>query len=106
MGLGDVVNSWIGKGPNQPISGGQATQLLGKDAIEGVASKFGLDLSQAEPLIASMLPVIIDKLTPHGDVNEEEHSGEGLQTSLSGLFSGSGLSSILGSLMGGGSKPA
>ncbi len=106
MGMGDVVGSWIGKGENQPIDADQATQLLGEDAVAGVASKFGLDMKQAGPLIAAMLPVIIDKLTPHGEVNPEQHSGEGLQNAVSGLLSGGGLSSILASIMGGGGKPA
>ncbi len=105
MGLGDVVGSWVGKGANQAISGDQVTQLLGSDAVGGIASKFGIDMAQAAPLIASMLPVIIDKLTPHGEVTEEAHSGDALQSALGGLLGGGGLSSILGAVMGG-NKPA
>lgn len=105
MGLGDVVGSWIGKGENQPISASQATQLLGSDAVKDVAAKFGLNLDQVSPLIAGMLPVIIDKLTPHGEVNADQHSGDALTSAISGLMQGGGLQDILGSVLGG-QKPA
>jgi uncharacterized protein YidB (DUF937 family) len=105
MGMGDVVGSWIGKGENQPISADQATQLLGNEAVQGVASKFGLDLKQVAPLIAGMLPVIIDKLTPHGEIKPDEHSGDALTSAIGGLLQGGGLQSILGSVLGG-QKPA
>jgi uncharacterized protein YidB (DUF937 family) len=101
VGLGDAVNSWIGKGENQSINADQVTQLLGNETVQGIASKFGLNLQQAGPLLASMLPVIIDKLTPHGEVHPDQHSGAGLETAVSGLLQGGGLASILGGLMGG-----
>ena len=40
-GLGDVLGSWIGGGQNQPISGDQVTQVLGSDALSGIASQAG-----------------------------------------------------------------
>jgi len=64
MGLGSVVGSWIGTGENQPISGDQAVSLLGQDTVQQMAQKFGIDLGQAGPLIATVLPLIIDKLRP------------------------------------------
>lgn len=101
MGLGDVVGSWIGKGENQPISASQATQLLGSDAVKDVAAKFGLNLDQVSPLVAGMLPVIIDKLTPHGEVKPDEHSGDALTSAISGMMQGGGLQDILGSVLSG-----
>ena len=105
MGLGDVVGSWVGKGENQPISASQATQLLGSDAVKDVAAKFGLNLDQVSPLIAGMLPVIIDKLTPHGEVKPDADSGDALTGAISGLMQGGGLQDILGAVLSG-QKPA
>ena len=101
MGLGSMVGSWIGTGENQPISGDQAVSLLGQDTVQQMAQKFGIDLGQAGPLIATVLPLIIDKLTPKGAVEPGASQGAGLEQAIGGLMSGGGLASILGGLMGG-----
>lgn len=101
MGIGSVVGSWIGTGENQPISSDQAVSLLGQENVQQMAQKFGIDLGQAGPLIATVLPLIIDKLTPKGAVEPGASQGAGLEEAIGGLMSGGGLTSILGSLMGG-----
>ena len=65
-GMGDVIGSWIGGGQNQPISGDQVQDALGHDTIANLASRLGINASMLLPLLASLLPTIIDKLTPHG----------------------------------------
>lgn len=101
MGLGDIVSSWIGTGQNQPINASQATQLLGSDALQQVAAKFGLNLDQVAPLVSGMLPQIIDKLTPTGQVDPAQHSGDALTSAISGVLQGGGLQNILSSVLGG-----
>ncbi|MGA3031716.1 MAG: YidB family protein [Terracidiphilus sp.] len=68
-GLGEVVNSWVGNGANQPISGDQIVQVVGQDKLNEIASKLGMDPSQISGLIAQHLPGVIDKLTPQGQAN-------------------------------------
>jgi uncharacterized protein YidB (DUF937 family) len=70
-GLGDVIGSWIGKGDNAPISGGQLGSVLGDNVVGGLAQKLGMNASTLLPLLASMLPMLIDRLTPHGRVPEQ-----------------------------------
>ena len=65
-GMGDVIGSWIGGGENQPISGDQVQQALGADTISNLASKLGINAGMLLPLLATMLPSLIDKLTPNG----------------------------------------
>ncbi len=67
-GLGDVAESWVGTGENQEVSGDQVTSALGEDAISGVAAKLGLPSGAAASAVASMLPKIVDTLTPDGAV--------------------------------------
>ena len=67
-GMGDAVNSWVGMGENQPISGNQVTDALGGDMLTKAASQLGLDPSQLSGQLAQMLPGLIDKLTPNGSV--------------------------------------
>lgn len=100
-GLGDIVGSWVGTGQNANIENDQLNTLLGSDTIRGVASKFGVDASDMTPLIASVLPQLVDKLTPQGAVNPEHHQGAALEGAINGLLQGGGLTSILGGLLGG-----
>jgi uncharacterized protein YidB (DUF937 family) len=65
-GLGDAVNSWIGTGANQAISGDQLTDALGSDMVTKAANHLGLDPAQLSAQLAQMLPGLIDKLTPNG----------------------------------------
>lgn len=65
-GLGDVVSSWIGSGANQPISADQLSGVLGQDVLGKAASQLGLDPLQLSGQLSSMLPGLIDKLTPQG----------------------------------------
>ena len=82
-GLGDMMSSWISTGPNPPISGQQVTQVLGSDVISQFAKQAGVSHGDAGSLLASLLPSVVDQLTPDGQVPH-----------------GTGLESTLGSLMG------
>ena len=68
-GVGEVVNSWVGNGANQAISGDQITQVLGQDKLNEIASKLGMQPDQISGLIAQHLPGGIDKMTPQGQAN-------------------------------------
>jgi len=83
QGLGEAAQSWVGTGANLPVSGEQVSQALGSDALAGLAAKFGGDAPQLAQLVAQFLPLIIDKLTPAGQV--PAHNGLGDLASLAGL---------------------
>ena len=70
QGLGNVVQSWIGTGANQPISPDQVTQVLGPDQVQQVADEAGISHEEAKSGIAAMLPQIVDRLTPNGQMQE------------------------------------
>jgi uncharacterized protein YidB (DUF937 family) len=84
-GMGDVIASWIGKGENLPISADQISSILGSGAIGDIASKLGIDPTQASGQLAQMLPGLIDKLTPHGRAPE---GGLGNAGDLMGMLGG------------------
>ncbi len=65
-GLGDIISSWIGTGPNQPISKDQILSVLGKEQIQKMLERVGISQEEASGGLASLLPEIIDKLTPGG----------------------------------------
>ena len=80
-GLGEVVSSWIGTGTNQPVSADQISNALGTEGIQDIAGKVGVSGNQISEGLASILPQIIDKLTPDGKLPE----GSILEKSLSSL---------------------
>jgi uncharacterized protein YidB (DUF937 family) len=65
-GLGDAAASWVGTGENQPVSGDQVTSALGSDTIASMAEKLGMSNGDMAGQLSSMLPGLIDKLTPNG----------------------------------------
>ena len=80
-GLGDIVSSWVGTGQNADVSGEQIANTLGADKIKEIAGKLGVSDGQVSNGLASLLPQIIDKLTPDGKVPE----GGILESGLSAL---------------------
>ncbi|HQR13146.1 MAG TPA: YidB family protein [Nitrospira sp.] len=77
-GLGDIVNSWVGTGKNLPISSEQIQQGLGGDLLKQLASQAGLSTDAVGGQLASLLPGLIDKLTPGGKVPESDLIEQGL----------------------------
>ena len=65
-GHGDVINSWIGTGQNQPISPGQLGSALGPEVIKVLAQKTGLPEQELGQQLSQLLPIVVDKLTPNG----------------------------------------
>jgi uncharacterized protein YidB (DUF937 family) len=66
QGLGHIVGSWIGTGANQSVSPDQVQRLVGQDRINQLASRIGISSGVAGAALARILPVLIDRLTPHG----------------------------------------
>lgn len=84
-GLGNVIGSWVGNGQNQPVSGEQLTQVLGSGAIGQIANKLGVDPSQAAGQLSSILPALVNHLTPNGQVPA---GGVGNTSELASLLGG------------------
>lgn len=86
-GLGDVIASWVGNGENLPISGSQLSDVLGQDAISGLAGKLGVSSGEAATQLSGILPGLINQLTPQG------------QTPSGGLGNAGDLMGMLGGLL-------
>ena len=86
-GLGDIAKSWVSTGQNLPISADQLTKVFGEQKLGAMANQAGVNLQQFLPLLVSALPLVVDKLTPDGEVNDKSNNmleqGLGL---LGGLF--------------------
>jgi uncharacterized protein YidB (DUF937 family) len=82
-GLGNLISSWISTGPNPPISAQQVSQVLGPDTMAQFGKLAGLSHGDASSTLASLLPALVDQLTPDGKVPQA-----------------AGMDSALGSLLG------
>ena len=65
-GLGNVANSWVGTGQNQPVSPGQLGPALGSDLLKKLAQHSGLSEEELTKQLSQVLPGVVDKLTPAG----------------------------------------
>lgn len=85
-GLGNVAQSWVAKGPNQPVSGDQIAKVFGDGQIQGLAQQAGLQPAQVSGGLAQLLPGLVDQLTPDG----QAVGGDALQKGLAALLGGGG----------------
>ena len=67
-GYGAQADSWVSTGQNQPIGSDALQQVLGSGALGDIASKLGIAPGAAAGGLASMLPQIIDQMTPQGQL--------------------------------------
>ena len=95
-GLADAAASWVGTGNNQAVSPSALGGALGPDLMGMIAKQMGGNQDQAAGTVADLLPDLIDKLTPKGQVPED--NGLGALGSL--LGAGQGGSQGAGDLMG------
>ena len=69
-GLGDAVSSWVGTDDNRPVPANQLESAVGTDVISQIIAKLGVTREHASSLLAQYLPMVVDRLTPHGKVEE------------------------------------
>jgi uncharacterized protein YidB (DUF937 family) len=67
-GYGDQVQSWLGAGPNQPVTPEGIAQAIGHGKIGEMAAQYGVQPDQVSGLLAKVLPGLIDRISPNGTV--------------------------------------
>ena len=72
-GMGEQVKSWVGTGANHAISGEHVAQAIGVDTIAQLAQQLGLPQEQVSNGLAEVLPEIVNQITPHGNVPDNQH---------------------------------
>jgi uncharacterized protein YidB (DUF937 family) len=82
-GLGDIVSSWVGTGQNLPVSAEQVHSALGSEYIQQIAAKVGISPDSVDSALAGLLPVIVDKLTPNGQMPAAGGAGGLLDAAMS-----------------------
>src|SRR5215813_7851618 len=86
-GMGDVMSSWIGTGSNQSISPGQLSDVLGPDVMSQFGKAAGVSGHEAGSVLASLLPALVNGLTPQGKVPQTTTLEDMLGGVMKGLAS-------------------
>ena len=71
IAFGREASSWVSTGQNMPISAEQVTQVFGQGNVRSLGGKFNLSPESASSGLASLLPALIDHLTPQGRLDSE-----------------------------------
>lgn len=67
-GLGPQMGSWVSTGQNLPISAEQLLQALGQGQVQQMAANSGMDVGQLSGGLSDLLPQLVDRLTPQGQI--------------------------------------
>ena len=90
-GLNEIVASWVGTGQNMPVSADQLGSVLDPGVVNELAAKTGQDTNSVLGSLSSMLPQLVDKATPNGEVqSDQQFNPADLLASLSGIFGNRG----------------
>src|SRR6185503_5891982 len=71
-GHGEVARSWVGRGPNRPISPEKLEAALGEDGIKDLMQQTGMERDDLLAMLSEHLPRVIDHLTPEGRLPTEQ----------------------------------
>ena len=97
-GLGEHVDSWVSTGENKPVEPQQLANALGPETVQQLSATTGLSIQSLLPILAGILPMLINQLTPTGQAPKPGEAADqpDLGGLLGGLPGGGGLGDILG----------
>ncbi len=70
-GLGHIAQSWVGNGPNQPVSPQQLQNVFGEQQVQNMASQSGMAPGDFLSQLSQHLPNAVHGMTPNGQLPDE-----------------------------------
>ena len=70
-GHGETAESWVGTGPNKPVTPPQLEHAIGPEVLETLSKQTGLSREELLARLSRELPDAVDKYTPHGRLPTE-----------------------------------
>ena len=67
-GYGDKAQSWVGTGPNNPVTPNELELAIGGDVLATLSEKTGLPKDELLARLSRELPDAVDKYTPDGQL--------------------------------------
>lgn len=76
-GMGKQVQSWMGKGHNQPINGADVQRCVDPAMLQQCAQERGMSPKELCGLVAQALPEMVDEVTPDGKMPSQDPFAQG-----------------------------
>jgi uncharacterized protein YidB (DUF937 family) len=73
-GQGQAADSWVGRGPNQPLGADQLEKAIGPDVLNTLSQQTGLSREELLSRLTRELPTAVDKFTPEGRLPSEDEA--------------------------------
>ena len=70
-GMGHIAQSWVGNGPNQPVSPQQLQSVFGEQQVQSMASQAGMQPQDFLGQLSQHLPNAVNQMTPNGRLPDE-----------------------------------
>jgi uncharacterized protein YidB (DUF937 family) len=70
-GFGDQARSWVSTGGNRPIGPEAIEQVFGRGGLAEIARRAGVTEQEASTGLSQLLPEVIDRVTPDGDLPDD-----------------------------------
>lgn len=71
QGKGAAADSWVGKGPNEPIGADDVRQAIDKEDLDRISQQLGVSHDEAAQAVAQVLPDVVDQASPGGELPKD-----------------------------------
>lgn len=71
-GFGTQAQSWVATGPNEPLPREALDGVFQPQELTAIANEVGADEDEVREGLAEVLPEVVDKLTPNGQLPGQE----------------------------------
>lgn len=89
-GKGEKVDSWVRKGPNEPIDAHDVESAIDEETLASLSRQTGLSRQELIDRITRDLPEAVDRMTPDGELPTGYHPRDDEPTLLDDLPSRGG----------------
>jgi uncharacterized protein YidB (DUF937 family) len=70
-GVGATGQSWVSKGPNEPVAAADIKAALDDEELAQIAQQLGVSEDEAAEAVAQVLPDVVDQATPAGELPDD-----------------------------------
>jgi uncharacterized protein YidB (DUF937 family) len=81
-GFGAQADSWVGRGANEALPPEALSAVLDDRQLDEIASEAGVTPDEARTGLSQLLPDVVDRLTPDGQVPDDERLGQSVDEFL------------------------